>query len=297
MRDVTIDNLKQIGMGVSAEVFLFEEGKVLKLFRESVSREQVDKAYRIARFMSEGQISCPKVYDMVRSGDRYGIISEFIDAPALQISIYNGETKRHDAAVKMGHLLKKVHSMKPADFIPPQKEMVADIYERLGDLLSEKTKCDFMDFLDTFPGKGTVLHGDFHENNMMIRNGELILIDMDSLCIGSPLFEFQQSFTVYRADNIPADWRDKLHYSEEEAQEFIYDYLGSYFDTDNRELLSEYDRIFTKVSALNGFVAKLLQAPPEMRDQMKEFAKVQMPAMERLIKEAPEDFDRLPWKN
>ena len=297
MQDISTEGLKQIGMGVSAEVFLYEEGKVLKLFRESVTREQVDKAYKIAKFMSEGSISCPKVYDMVRSGARYGIISEFIDAPALQISIYNGQTTRHEAAVKMGSLLKKVHSLKPADFIPPQKEMVSDIYDRLGDLLSDKTKQEFMDFLDTFPGKGTVLHGDFHENNMMIRDGELILIDMDSLCVGSPLFEFQQSFTVYRAENIPDDWRDKLHYSNEEAQQFIYDYLGSYFDTDDIELLSEYDRIFTRVSALNGFVAGLLQAPPEMREQMKEFARARIPDMERLIREAPEDFDRLPWKN
>ena len=173
---------------------------------------------------------------------------------------------------------------------------MADIYERLGDLLSEEIKREFIDFLDTFPGKGTVLHGDYHENNMMIRDGELILIDMDSLCIGSPLFEFQQSFAVYRADNIPADWRDKLHYSKDEAQEFIYDFLGSYFDTDDRELLSEYDRIFTRLSKLNGFVAGLLQTPPEMREQAKRSAAAGLQEIERLIKEAPKDYDRLPWK-
>ena len=294
MLEIKTDGLKPIGMGVSGEIFLFDEDKVLKVFRESYALPQVERAFKIAEYVYGCGIPVPKTYEIVSCGGRYGIISEFINAPSLQIAIYNGEADRTDAGKKMGSLLKQIHSLKRAEFIPTQKEMAAEIYDRIGGLMSDDAKKKCLDFLDSFPGKDHVLHGDFHENNIMYRNGEFVLIDLDSLCIGSPLFEFQQTFTVYRAD-IPEDWKEKVHYSDKEAEDFLDAFLESYFGTSDRRVTDEYKRIFSSICRVNMFAAKLLQSPPEMFDETKAFAEKEFPQIERLIAEIPAEFSKLPW--
>ena len=42
-----------------------------------------------------------------------------------------------------------------------------------------------------------MLHGDFHAKNVMMQNGEVILIDMDTLCMGHPVFEMGSIFNAY----------------------------------------------------------------------------------------------------
>ena len=295
MREVSVEGLRQIGQGVSGVIYRYDDDKVLKIFRDNYDLAQVERAYNIARFVSESDVPTPKVYEMVQSGNNFGIISEFIDASPLQISIYSGQTGRKDAGYRMGKLLRKVHALKSADFVPPMRQMIGEIYDRCSPYITEDVKGEFLDFIDSFPGKGYVLHGDFHENNIMVRNDEFILLDLDSLCIGSPLFEFQQSFTVYRAE-IPVEWQEKTHYTPKEAQEFINTFLESYFETDDAALISEYDRIFTNLAKLNQFAAKILQAPPEASSMIEEYVRSELPNMRKLMQSTPEDFDRLPWK-
>ena len=42
-----------------------------------------------------------------------------------------------------------------------------------------------------------MLHGDYHSNNVMVQNGEPLMIDMDTLCVGHPVFELASTFNAY----------------------------------------------------------------------------------------------------
>ena len=41
------------------------------------------------------------------------------------------------------------------------------------------------------------MHGDYHTNNIMVQNGEPLLIDMDTLCMGHPVFELGSMFNAF----------------------------------------------------------------------------------------------------
>lgn len=296
MCEVLPDSLPVIGKGVSGVIYRYDTDKVLKVFNQTYSREQVERAYKIAKYVWENGIPTPKVFEFVNCGSSYGIVSEFIDAQPTSFAIADGKLQRHDVGVRMGKLLKQVHELEGADFIPSQRQMVGEIYERCAPYITEDMKEEFLDFLDSFPGGKTVLHGDFHENNIMVREGEFILLDLDSLCIGSPVFEFQQSFTTYR-NEIPEEWKKKLRYSDEEAKDFIRAFLGSYFETEDVEILEQYDYVFTRLAQLNLFAAKILQAPPETDpEKLYDYVKEGLPKMRELIRNASQDFARLPWK-
>ncbi|MBR3719491.1 MAG: phosphotransferase, partial [Firmicutes bacterium] len=51
--------------------------------------------------------------------------------------------------------------------------------------------------VEAVPRRNTMLHGDFHAKNVMMQNGEVILIDMDTLCMGHPVFEMASVFNAY----------------------------------------------------------------------------------------------------
>ena len=43
-----------------------------------------------------------------------------------------------------------------------------------------------------------MMHGDYHLKNVMLQDGEVLLIDMDTLCYGHPVFEFASIYNAYQ---------------------------------------------------------------------------------------------------
>ena len=57
---------------------------------------------------------------------------------------------------------------------------------------------------DAIPESDTVVHGDFHPKNVMIQDGELILIDMADLTTGHPLYDMGSMALTH---HLPVDSR------------------------------------------------------------------------------------------
>ena len=51
--------------------------------------------------------------------------------------------------------------------------------------------------IEAVPKQNTLMHGDYHTNNIMVQNGEPLLIDMDTLCMGHPIFELGSMFNAF----------------------------------------------------------------------------------------------------
>jgi aminoglycoside phosphotransferase (APT) family kinase protein len=47
------------------------------------------------------------------------------------------------------------------------------------------------------PETNSMLHGDYHIKNIMQQNGENLLIDMDTLSMGHPVYEFAAIYAAY----------------------------------------------------------------------------------------------------
>ena len=69
---------------------------------------------------------------------------------------------------------------------------------QLRDLLSPETYEKLSSLVEEIPDRYTVLHADFHMKNILICNEELMLIDMDTLCTGDPIFELATVYASYR---------------------------------------------------------------------------------------------------
>jgi aminoglycoside phosphotransferase len=74
---------KPIAVGRTAEVYPFDNGKVLKLFFPTIPQLWIDKEVDTGRYIQDAQLPVPKVYEKVKLNDREGMVYERIEGPSL----------------------------------------------------------------------------------------------------------------------------------------------------------------------------------------------------------------------
>ena len=98
------------------------------------------------------------------------------------------------------------------------------------------------------------LHSDFHPKNVMMQNGEALLIDMGDISIGSPLFDLGATYNVlhhlsdemiYQSTGIPIPLRDR----------FWKKFVQTYFATEDEETLAHCEQTVYAASMLRWAVA------------------------------------------
>ena len=289
-----IEALELIGQGASGSVYRYDEGRVLKLYKKAWSKEMVSSAFNIAQSVHLGGVTTAKPYEQVISAGQHGIIFELLEGESLVKYIGGDIDKRYEAAEKMGSLLKSVHAL-AADtgVFPPLKSMFGGILGTVSEFFKADQINDFVSFVHNIPGSGCVLHGDFHENNIMVCNDKFYLIDLDGMCTGSPIFDLMQTYCTYRTP-IPKEYRQYMNLTDEALDEFLLRFLGAYFKSADRDKLMHYDRIFTKASSFMRFFAPLYMRG-ESDDELRRYVDLNIDSIYALMDEIKGDFKEIAW--
>ena len=94
--------------------------------------------------------------------------------------------------------------------------------------------------VEGIPESNNVIHGDYHTNNVMVQNGEPVLIDMDTLAVGHPVLELGSMFNAFvgfsEVNPEPAE-KSFLGFSFETACKFWRLSLAMYLGTENEEVI------------------------------------------------------------
>ena len=95
-------------------------------------------------------------------------------------------------------MLKNIHSIEVKDgIVPDMREIALSWIGNVKSHLEEEQVEKLRTLLEGIPKVNNMLHGDYHTNNIMIQNGEPVLIDMDTLCMGHPVFEIASMFNAF----------------------------------------------------------------------------------------------------
>ena len=88
-------------------------------------------------------------------------------------------------------LYKKIHAIRgDASQFLNIKQVYYEAISESAEHYSDEELGKLRALVDSVPETGTLIHGDYHPNNIMVQNGELILIDMGDMTIGHPIFDF-----------------------------------------------------------------------------------------------------------
>lgn len=132
--------------------------------------------------------------------------------------------------------------MKPGE-IPDAKQLVISWAEFVAEHLPEAESKKLMKLVKEIPESNKMLHGDYHTNNIMVQNGEALLIDMDTLSMGHPVIELGSMFNAFVGfgETDPSITLDFLGFSAEVSEKFWKLALSMYLNTDDENVIKSVE--------------------------------------------------------
>ena len=206
MPSVNIEGLEVIGGGVRSKVLKLDDERVVKVFDKNCSLEWIEKKKQHATKLIAAGIPAAISFETVRCGDNYGIIYEMMNAKTVLRAVCEEPEKTEFYGREMGKLLNLLH----ANEFDNGFENYDDRVERRIDILEK----EFSEFYDaqtisamrkirrSIKRRNSLVMGYFHEGNVMLHNGEMLIANFDGVGTGSTAYEL---VTHYMAHDVIAD--------------------------------------------------------------------------------------------
>ncbi|MEG2541334.1 MAG: anti-sigma factor antagonist [Clostridia bacterium] len=197
-RKLSVDGCEVIGQGANGVVYRLDDDTIIKVYRNPDSLPEIKRERELARkaFVLGIQTAIP--YDVVKVGNGYGSVFELLNAKSFA-KLLAKEPEKLDYYVELYiDVLKKLHSthVQPGD-MPNMKDVALDWVDYLESHLEAKQYEKLKRMVSEVPERSTMIHGDYHIKNIMMQNDEVLLIDMDTLSYGHPIFELAQMYLSY----------------------------------------------------------------------------------------------------
>jgi thiamine kinase-like enzyme len=196
--EINIDNLKIIGRGATSDVFLLGDYEVLKLFKPEYTKEAVDYEANIAYEINRLEITAPKMFNVIKVNNRFGIIYEYIKGSLLFDELLR---KRNTKEIVKELVKKQIEiNSKISERLPKQSARFEDQINKTD--LDKDTKERIIDFVNKVPKENCVCHGDYHVGNIMRVNNELVILDWMNSYSGNKETDLIRSILMFESPYI-----------------------------------------------------------------------------------------------
>ncbi len=197
-KNISIEGAPKIGEGAHGEVYRISEDTIVKVYRSFVSMDMIKREKELSRWAFVNQIPTAISFNIVEVGDRYGVVYEILNARSAADYVNESEANLEDFTVKSVELMNKIHAIdvEPGK-LPDMKEMTLSWVDICRKYLPSEICDKLKSYVQAVPDSNKLLHADFHLGNIMVSDGELMLIDMDTLCTGDPIFEMATIYNSY----------------------------------------------------------------------------------------------------
>ena len=190
-RRLSLDGCELIARGGNGTVYRYDPETILKIYHNGASLEEIRLEKDLCRKVFIKGINTAIPYDVVKVGDSYGSVAELLSAKSIAKLLRADPDSLEENVAIYTDLLKKIHAtaVKPGE-MPSIKETGVNWVEFLQPYLPAEQWEKLMAMMQAIPEPEFMIHGDYHANNVMIQNGEPLLIDMDTVAYGHPVFDF-----------------------------------------------------------------------------------------------------------
>jgi len=239
-RVVSVEGCEEIGCGANGKLYRIDQDNVVKVYKRADALAEIQHEREVARTALVLGIPTAISYDVVRVGESYGSVFEMLDAHSFS-SILDREPEKLDWCVKeYVELLKKIHStVVPSGKLPDMRETGLEWASFVKDYLPETAGDKLLSLVKAIPHDDHMIHGDYHTKNLMLQGDEVLLIDMDTLAVGHPVFELASMYNAYIGFYEYGDVDDEpfLGFDLELAKVFWQKTLAAYLDTQDADTL------------------------------------------------------------
>ena len=197
-RRMSVEGCEVIGEGANGKVYRIDPDTIVKVYLNPDSLPDIHRERELARKAFVLGIPTAISYDVVKVGEGYGSVFELLSARSIGKRLIAAPEKWEEYTVIMVDLLKKIHStvVKRGD-MPDMKEVALGWANFMRDYLPAAEGEKLVALVNAVPQDDHMMHGDYHIKNVMLQGDEALLIDMDTLCVGHPVFELASVYNAY----------------------------------------------------------------------------------------------------
>ena len=238
-RKLSIDGCEVIGEGANGKVYRLDRDTIVKVYKDSESLSDIQRERELARTAFVLGIPTAIPYDVVRVGDSYGSVFELLNAKSFAELLREDPANMDFVVKKSVEIAKIMHETPAPKTLPDMEVSVLRWIEEVKDYLTPEEYDKFKGLIASLPKNGTMMHGDYHIKNIMQMGQETLLIDMDTLCKGHPVYELAFMYNAYRGFGIISDAaiENFLSLPIGTAKELWERSLKLYIDTDDEQTL------------------------------------------------------------
>ena len=255
-----INTKSLIGVGRTAEVYLWGTDNVLKLFFSWCPRDWIESEFKINKSIQKHNIPIAKVCEIIEIENRRGIIYEKISGNSLLEEFVSSP----DKGEKIGNLLAEchfaIHGFTAKDLSPVRNRLSRNI-EKTN--LPPNQKRYIADVISKMPEHDRLLHMDYHPGQILRSNNGPCIIDWGAACNGNPLADVASTLVLLNIAKIhsPADISP---YNYEQHRKSLREaYLKRYFELQKSFSKEELEKWILVIAA-----SRLSEAIPDEFNQL-----------------------------
>ena len=236
LREFSIDGCEIVGRGAVGTVYRVDEDTIVKVYELPDSIAMIENEQKRAKQAFLKGIPTAISYDVVKVGDQYGSVFEMLKAENYNDALRDAPEKKDEFVRKYAYLIRQIHAVEmERGELPEAKNIFMEYLKNLRQILPDDLYSRLYNLLQAMPENLHAIHGDIQMKNIMLNGDEPLLIDMETLSVGDPVFDLQGLFVTYQIFNEdePGNTLAFLGLSKELADFIWKKTLEYYFD--NRE--------------------------------------------------------------
>ena len=238
-RRMSVEGCEFIAKGANGAVYRYDNETILKTYFAKDALPEIKQERENARRAFVLGINTAIPYGIVRVGDSYGTVTELLNAENVTQLIRKDPENLEQPVKYYIDMLKNIHAteVEPGQ-VPDMKQTALAWADFVSAHIPEEQGKKLRALVEAVPQRNTLLHGDYHTNNIMVQNGEPLLIDMDTLCMGHPVFELGSMFNAFigYSELNHQVTMDFYGYTHETAEKFWDMALKAYLGTEDEEV-------------------------------------------------------------
>ena len=195
---MSVEGCEFIAKGANGAVYRYDAETIIKTYFAKDALPEIKQERENARRAFVLGINTAIPYGIVRVGDNYGTVTELLNAVSVTKLIRQSPDDLTQAAKYYIDMLRNIHATEVEDgLVPDMKETALAWADFVAPHIPEDQAKKLRALIEAVPKRNTLMHGDYHTNNIMVQDGEPLLIDMDTLCMGHPVFELGSMFNAF----------------------------------------------------------------------------------------------------
>lgn len=209
MRRMIIDGCQLIGVGGVGTVYRLNGDTIIKVFREGTTLDEVRREITMSKEAFVLGMPTAISFDIVKvkrpapgpetsETDCYGLVYELLNAETLSSVVKQHPEQLEQYALKYADLLRQMHDIEVplGGNVPSAKEREMEQVNHIRRYFPQESVDMMLRIVESIPEANRLLHLDLQTKNVMVQDGELMLIDMGEMGYGHPMLDMGHAYSA-----------------------------------------------------------------------------------------------------